>query len=328
MKKPARKIAHQKKRMTVGEWLEIWQRDYLISVKPSTAFLYKEQIRLYIKPRLGTVQMDKLTPRIVQTFCTGLAEIISPKSVKNVHGVLHRALEQAVNAKVIDYNPAHGTILPRRKRPEIQTFSEAQISAFMELLHDHRHEILYKVALFTGLREGELLGLTWDCVDFRQGTILVKQQLQKERQKGGGYYLGSPKNGKQRILTPAPFVMGLLKQQKIKQAEMRATAGTAWQDTDFVFTNQVGGCLSYRTAYDCFKRIMEQMGLPNMRVHDLRHTYAVMALRAGDDIKTLSQHMGHYSVSFTLDVYGHVTEDMEAKSSAKMQTYIRDQFNF
>ncbi len=321
-------------KLTVGQWLDIWQRDYLGGVKASTAFHYGEQIRLYLKPALGAVKLETLNAHTIQHFYNALGNErangkpgLSPKSVKNVHGLFHKALQQAVAVGYLRFNPSDACTLPKIEHKEIKPLEDAQISDFLKAIDGHCHELLYKVALFTGMREGEILGLDWDSVDFKSGTITVRQQLRREQKKGGGYYLTSPKNGKPRTLTPAPWVMKLLRLQKARQMEQQLKAGPFWEDTGMVFTNEIGGYLSYRTVYDCFKRVVASIGCPGVRFHDLRHTYAVTALRAGDDIKTVQGNLGHATAAFTLDVYGHVTDQMKQASAARMERYIKGLVN-
>ena len=320
-------------KMTVGQWLDIWTADYMGGVKPSTAFLYGEQIRLYIKPALGAVKLEALNTHTIQGFYNGLSiereggKALSPKSVKNIHGILHKALQQAVAVGYIRFNPADACTLPRAEKKEISPLDEEQIATFLKTIEGHRHELLYKVALFTGMREGEVLGLMWDCVDFEKGTITIKRQLRREQKKGGAYYITTPKNGKPRTITPAPWVMKLLRSQKARQAEQQLKMGPLWENYGMVFTNETGGYLSYRTVYDCFKRIVAQMGTPSTRFHDLRHTFAVASLRAGDDIKTVQGNLGHHTAAFTLDVYGHVTEQMKKDSAQRMEGFIKGVLN-
>lgn len=320
-------------KMTVGQWLDIWTADYMGGVKPSTAFLYGEQIRLYIKPALGAVKLEALNTHTIQGFYNGLSiereggKALSPKSVKNIHGILHKALQQAVAVGYIRFNPADACTLPRAEKKEISPLDEEQIATFLKAIEGHRHELLYKVALFTGMREGEVLGLMWDCVDFEKGTITIKRQLRREQKKGGAYYITTPKNGKPRTITPAPWVMKLLRSQKARQAEQQLKMGQLWENSGMVFTNETGGYLSYRTVYDCFKRIVAQMGTPSTRFHDLRHTFAVASLRAGDDIKTVQGNLGHHTAAFTLDVYGHVTEQMKKDSAQRMEGFIKEVLN-
>ncbi len=156
----------------------------------------------------------------------------------------------------------------------------------------------------------------------KRGILTVKQQLTREKQKGGKYYFSSTKNDKPRTLTISPSVVRLFKFQKQKQLLMEASA-TEWEKTNLVFTNAKGGILSYRTVYDCFKRIVKGMGCPEMRFHDLRHQYAVIAIKNGDDIKTIQGNLGHATAAFTLDVYGHVTEEMKRNSADRMESYMK-----
>ena len=201
---------------------------------------------------------------------------------------------------------------------------EMQIGAFIQAVKGHRYEILYTVTLFTGLREGEALGLMWNCVDFEKGTILVDKQLQRQKKQHGDYIFLSTKNGKSRTITPASWVMDLLRVQQARQEQAQAQARDLWEDSGLVFTNEVGHHLALHTVYKEFKKIVCSIGAPEVRFHDLRHSYAVASIRAGDDIKTVQGNLGHATASFTLDVYGHVTEHMKQASSAGMDAYIKD----
>lgn len=316
-------------KLTVGQWLDIWTAEYLGNVKPATAFLYNQQIRLHIKPRLGAIKLDTLTTPTIQSFYNALLVErddkpgLSEKSVRNIHGILHRALKQATLIGYLRFNPADACVPPKVVRKDILPLDEEQTSAFLKAIEGHPHELLYKITLFTGLREGEVLGLMWDCIDFDRGAVTVKRQLRKDQQKGGGYYLSTPKSGKPRTLTPAPWVMKLFKLQRARQAEQRLRVGALWQDSGMVFTNDLGGYLSYRTVYDCFKRIVAKLGIPKTRFHDLRHSYAVASIAAGDDYKTIQSNMGHATAAFTLDVYGHVTDEMKQRSADRMEQYIK-----
>lgn len=310
-------------KMTVGEWLDIWQQDYLSSVKPLTAASYKGIIKNHIKPALGAGKLEALNAHTVQEFYNSL-ENLSPSSVKTVHGVLHQALKQAMINGYIRFNPTTACKLPRAERREIAPLDEAQTTAFLAAIKGHQFEALYTLDLFTGMRRGELLGLTWDCVDFKRGTIRIEKQLQREKKRGGQYIFVSLKNGKARAITPAPFVMKLLKRHRAKQTEQRLKAGPLWEDSNLVFTDEQGHHLNGETIYKNFKRIAESLGIPSARLHDLRHTYAVAAIRSGDDIKTIQGNLGHATAAFTLDVYGHVTEEMKKASADRMETYIKE----
>lgn len=317
-------------RMTVKDWLECWETEYTGDVKESTAFVYRRNLDLYVIPHLGAVKLEALTAPMVQSLYNRLlkpekegAPALSAKSIRNVHGVLHKALQQAVLIGYIRVNPTDACKVPKAEKKEIVPLDEAHVAAFLKAVKGHSHEYLYKIDMFTGLREGEVLGLTWDCLDLERGTLLVKQQLRRQQQKGGGYYMDSTKNGKSRVLILAPSVVRLFRLQKRKQNAMRVKAGDLWAENNLVFTNETGGCLSYRTVYDCFKRLMVKIGSPSTRFHDLRHTYAVLSIKSGNDIKTVQESLGHATAAFTLDVYGHVTAQMRQDSADRMEQIIQ-----
>lgn len=317
-------------KQTVGQWLDTWADTYLGGVKPFTVVSYKGQINNHIKPAIGAVRLEALDTATVQRLYNDLANErdgkpgLSPKSIKNVHGVLHKALQQAVANGLIRANPADACTLPRIVKAEIRPLDEVQTKAFIEAIKGHEFETLYTVTLFTGMREGEVLGLTWDCIDFSAGTIYIKQQLQREKKAGGQYQLVSLKNDKPRSITPAPWVMEILHKHRQKQAAAQLRAGKLWNNPQgFVFTNEIGGHLVSWTVTKKYKRVVAQIGRPDARFHDLRHSYAVASIRAGDDIKTVQDNLGHATASFTLDVYGHVTEQMKQASAARQQDYIK-----
>lgn len=317
-------------KMTVGEWLNIWSTEYLGNVKPYTVVSYKGIIKNHLKPALGAVKLEALTTNTIQKFYNSLSSSESPlsaKSIKNVHGVLHKALYQAILLGYIRFNPTEACVLPRIVKKEITPLDETQTAAFLKAIKGHRFETLFTVDLFTGLREGELLGLTWDCVDFERGVITVNKQLQREKKKQGKYVFAPLKNDKTRVVTLAPWVVQLLSKHKIKQDEQRKGIGEMWEESGFVFTDDLGHHLAIHTVYKDFKKIAAAIGKANARLHDLRHSYAVAAIRAGDDIKTVQGNLGHATASFTLDVYGHVTDQMKQQSAARMENYIQSILN-
>ena len=313
-------------KLTVGEWLDTWSNDFLVAPKRSTMFVYCNDIKLYLKPGLGSHRLSELSTIHIQRFYNYLLTErgLSPKTVHDVHGVLHQALQQAVSNKLLASNPSDACRLPKCQHREIHPFDVDEMTEFFTQIRDHPHELLYKISMFTGMREGEVLGLRWDNVDLERGIITVRQQLWKNREAGGEYCFTTPKNGKSRIVAIAPSVVELFRQQRKKQEDTKREAGSAWNNKyNLVFTNAIGDVLSYRTVYDCFKRIVKQMGRPDMTFHDLRHTYATISIANGDDIKTVQENLGHATAAFTLDFYGHVTDSMRKHSTERMENFIQ-----
>ena len=315
--------------MFLSNWLTIWQKDYLSDIKRSTRANYQSIIDNHIDPILGNYPLSKLKAPIIQNFYNALHEEkgLSPKYVKNIHGVLHKALDKAVEVEYATKNYSSACSIPKVEEAEITPLNKEEQERLFAALKGEEFEDLILVDLFTGLRCGELLGLTWDCIDFENGIIHVKKQLSRPRKKGGGgkCYWSSLKNGKTRIVLPAPFVMDVLKHHKAVQASQKLAAGSLWDEGDFpglVFTHPDGYHYIQPTIWKEFQKILKKAGLNHYRVHDLRHTFAVNSLKAGDDIKTLQENMGHYSAAFTLDKYGHVVDEMRKASSNRMQKLI------
>lgn len=316
-------------KMTVGQWLDIWLETYLSSVRPYTVLSYTQHVNNHIKPALGEIRLDKLHTHSIQQFYNRLGMAngdkpgLSPKTVQNIHGVLHKALQQAVKIGYLRINASDACELPRAEKTEIKPLSEEEIQTFMKTIKGHKFETVFLVLMFTGIRRGEVCGLTWDHVNFERNTIYINRQLQQIPGQSGVFQLTPTKSGKGRTITAAAFVMDALRQYKVQQTEARLKAGPDWQDEGFVFTNHLGRHLSPNTVYNNYKRLMASIGLPQARLHDLRHTYATISLDAGDDIKTVQENLGHHTAAFTLSQYAHSTEKMKTESAARMDQFIK-----
>nr|WP_302650607.1 site-specific integrase [uncultured Agathobaculum sp.] len=205
----------------------------------------------------------------------------------------------------------------------MNSLEDYQIAAFMKAVHGHPLEAVYIVDLFTGMRQGEILGLAWDCIDFDKGIITIYRQLQLIK---GEYKFASLKNDKPRQITPVPYVMQVLSRHHKRQLQARLQVGEAWEnEKDFVFTDSLGRHLARQTVYQHFqhfKRFAAQIGMPDACFHDLSHSYAVAALQSGGNVKTIQQNRGHHTAAFTLDVYGHVSESMQRESAERMEAFI------
>lgn len=220
-------------------------------------------------------------------------------------------------------NPTEAVILPRIEKKQIKPMEDDQLTAFLNAIKGHPYELVFFVTVFTGLREGEVLGLTWDCVNFQTGTLLINKQHGKI--KGTREYaFSSLKNDKPRRIEAAPAVIKALQKQRQNQIAWRSACPELWNNQDnLVFTTEWGRYLCNYTVYKAFKKIVRDLGMEQVRFHDLRHTFAVNSLRAGDDIKTVQGNLGHHTASFTLDTYGHVTSEMLHASASRMEHFIK-----
>ena len=313
--------------ITVKDWLTEWLDLYRNSIKRGSKAQCETIVELHLIPRIGNILLKYLTPMDIQRqVIAPLTKIRSPKTVHNIHGVLHKALEQAVILHYITANPANGCDLPRiPKKETIKPLDKADIKRLLSKLDGDPEEYLFKVALVTGLRSGELIGLTWDCVDFENDVIRITHQMTSPRKPGEEYEIEETKSSNYRTLSPAPIVFQWLKSQKTKQEKEKQTLGKAWNSgryKNLVFTMLNGSHYTQSWVYKMFQRVLKSAGLGHYRVHDLRHTYVVDALRAGDDVKTVQASAGHYSAAFTLDRYAHVTASMQRESAARMQSFL------
>ncbi len=322
-------------KMPLKKWCDIWLEEYTNDLKYMTKKTYKAQVVNHIVPMIGAVKLGELTKHTVQTFVNDLTrkKDLAPKTVKNIHGVLSAVLDTACELDYIRSNPCNKAKLPRVPKTEVKPLTDEQISAFLKIVDmDEFYAPLFKVILFCGLREAEAIGLIWNDINFKSGTITIRQQLQKRPKKDGGFVFDSTKNDKVRTIKPAPFVMDILNQQGIKQLETKLNALDQWQGwkddkerkTFVVFSNEYGLHLHPQTVYNHFKKLAAQVGADTACVHDLRHTFATLSLQNGDDVKTVQENLGHATAAFTLDRYGHVSEKMRDDSAQRMEKYIQD----
>lgn len=311
-------------RLKTADWLNTWVTEYIGNVKSSTRKSYQDHVRLNIIPYIGNVPLSKVTAAMIQQMYNELQaeKELSPKTIKNVHGVLHRALEQAQKMGYIRSDPLAAVTLPRIEKKQIKPLEDEELCAFLKEIRGNPYELVYFVTVFTGLRQGEVLGLTWDCVNFEKQTLLINKQHGKK--KGTREYcFSSLKNDRPRVIEAADGVMDALKKQQLRQQRWAARLKDGWGNPDnLVFTTETGRYLCNQTVYLAFKKIVRRLHLDATRFHDLRHTYAVNSLKSGDNIKTVQENLGHQTAAFTLDVYAHATNSMKRESANRMDQYI------
>lgn len=319
---------------TVDEWLGKWLEEWMLAKKWGTVRGYRAQCKANISPYIGKIPIDELKVEDINRLYKTLADNgLAPKSIRNIHGIIHEALAIAYELGGIRKNPAdcrHVIQLPKMVKDEIRPFANEQIKTFLDLVRGDQFENYYKVILWTGMRESEALGLTWDCVNLTEGRIRVEKQLQKRPISEGGCCFAPLKNNRTRELVVGSAVVEILRTEQKRQEKDQLRSGKnwmVWTDERFprsalVFTTSDGNHLSHSAVRRHYKSLVEKMGIPQSRIHDLRHTYAVLAIQNGDDIKTVQENLGHATAAFTLDVYGHVLDHMRVASATRMDKYI------
>ena len=245
--------------------------------------------------------------------------------MKNIYLVLNKALKKAQSQGLLRQNPCGEAEIPSYDTPqkEMRPLKDAEVAQFLQQIAGHSDEFFLYMALFTGMRESELIGLTWDCIDWDTSNIHLYRQLKPVKGRKATWAFTTLKNKQSKDFIAPPSVIRILKKQKLRQAEWKLQYGEAYDnDLNLVFTNPLGKHLTSVTIYNHFKAIVTQMGLPEVRFHDLRHTYATMPLQNGVNVKTVSNNLGHATVAFTMDKYVHISMTMQKDCVSKMESFI------
>ena len=309
-------------KMTVKQWSEVWLKDYLVDVKYRTVDEYRRILNNHVLPVIGNRKLVSLTGADIQSLINGLtnhrdSKPLSPKTKKDIHTCLHSCLETAYQNDFIKRNPADKTKLPKVKQKEIVPLSESEITAFLCEIQGHKYEALFTVALFTGMRESELCGLTWDCLNFKNDEITVKQQIQKQ---DGEMKLVETKTDKVATITVASSVMDIL--QDIRTEQLSKDAEQWNNPMNLVFTEENGRYCIPHVVYLNFKKVADKIGLPEARFHDLRHSCATALLANGASLTTVQKTLRHSNASTTMR-YVHCTEEMMKDGANRMDAFFK-----
>lgn len=310
--------------VTVAEYLERWLKDSVRdNVTHRTEANYRLMVRRHIVPAFGAVKLAKLTPGRVQSLYRVLQDGGKHATARYVHATLHRALGQAMRWGMVARNPAALVTPPRHKRSEVSALTREEAERLLREARESgdRLEALYVLAVHTGMRQGEMLGLRWTDVDLSGDapSLRVARQLQRAR-GGGGLVFAQTKTKKGRHVTLGPTVASALRQHWARQAQEKLGAGPLYEDRGLVFTTEIGTPLeASNVVRRSFKPLLRRAGLPDIRFHDLRHTCATLLLGGGVHPKFVQELLGHSSISVTLDTYSHMLPAMGAVAQQAME---------
>ena len=310
---------------TVGQWMDVWFENCAkIKVRPSSHKTYRGYIDNHIKPNIGKVPLSKLSSLDLQKLYKKLLsggrveriesknqpKGLSAKTVRNINQVISSAMDFAIDQRLIASNPTDGCALPKLEHREMKTLPAEQLASFLREAKESGVFELYYIELATGLRRGELLGLKWEDIDLAQGIIHVRRQITRI----DGKIVEAPLKTKNsyRSVSIGQDAVEILKEQQ------RRT------NSEYVFPSPTGGPISPDSVLKMLHRVLKRAGLPEIRFHDMRHTFATVALQNGVDIKTVSGMLGHYSAGFTLDTYAHVTTAAQRQAANTMSSILSD----
>ncbi len=310
---------------TVAEWLRLWYDLYAEpNVRPTTAASYRRSIELHVIPRIGDIKLNRLTSRELQKLYKDLLENgrlrevqkeknpgLSNSTVRGIHMMLHNALDRAVKERLILRNPTEDCIIPKLEKKEMKILHPEDIKAYLTAAERRGVLPMFYLELVSGVRKGELVALLWDDLDIERCTISVSKQALSR--PGGEIVVNRPKteNSIRAISIPQEAVDLLVKEHQ------------KHPDNPYMFPSPKTGGMYYPDSVVNFhKQLLQDAGLEHIRFHDLRHTFATMALQNGVDVKTVSSMLGHYDAGFTLRTYTHATRQMQEQAAEKMGSFM------
>lgn len=302
------------------DWLIEWHSTYLPNIEYRTRESYLERINHRIIPALGNVQLKALQTTAIQKWINEISDELAPKSVRNIFNILNASLKKAVELKKIPSNPCVGIVLPKRKKYNGTTYSQKEIQQALTLAKGTDMYLILLLAFSLGLRRGELLALTWDDVNFKKAEITVNKSTYNA---GDKREVKSPKTESGiRTLVLGNTLLKELKIARVNYLKRKAEMGARFEDTNLIICKEDGSAYHTDALSNKWKRFIKKHNLRKIRFHDIRHTNATTLLAAGIDIKTVQTRLGHSDVSTTMNIYTHVTPEMDTNAAKKIDDIV------
>jgi integrase len=309
-------MTFQSRNLSLQEYLQDWFRVKKTTIKTKTAYDYERNINKYLIPNLGNIKLKDLTTYQVTRFYAKLTDLEKgSRTVHYAHSILRSALQDAVRAGIIGRNPCIGAMLPRRNQKEMQVLTESQVTLFLITAENSRYKALYHLAITTGMRYSELVGLKWSDIDWEKSTIKVQRQLQYLPHKGFQFTEPKTHSGIRTIMLGETTLKILREHQRI-YAHLDRTG------EKLIFINGIGTQIYFKRFYKDFKRVLHNAGLPEIRFHDLRHTAATLMISNGIPVLIVSKILGHSKPSVTMNIYAHASVEMQSEAAKLMENLV------
>lgn len=317
-------ILLEKAQITLESFINRWLVSVEASLRPKTWQQYQQIVRDYIIPDLGKIKIIDLRPHHIQAlYDNKVGSGVGLRTVQLIHSVLHRTLVHAVKLGLLARNPDDVTTPPKPKHREMRVYDEAEVQQLVITSSStgDRNVALYYLAITTGMRQGELLGLKWLDVDWERKTIQIQRQLTRIPGKGFEFTAPKTKAGIRKI-SIGQRMLEILREHRNRQFTEIQRSNDSWQDLDLVFPTESGTPIHLRKLYRNFKKLLKFGNLPDIRFHDLRHTAASLMLNSGVPVLIVSKRLGHAKPSITLDIYGHLIPSMQEQAADVMDEII------
>jgi len=304
-------------KLTVGDFLEDeWLPAIRAGVRPLTFESYAGNVRNHIVSHVGEVPLQQLTPPMLNSMYAELGKTLSPRTVRYIHAILRRAFADAVKWNRLARNPLDSADPPSCRAGggrTMRTWSSPELARFLDCVRDDRLFACWRFLAMTGCRRGEALGLRWRDLDLDNGRATIVQTIVGKRA------VSEAKTDRgRRMIALDRATVAALRQHREAQNEERLILGASYEDNDLVFSREDGSPIWPRSLTRSFARLVEAAGLPRIRLHDLRHTHATLALQAGIHPKVVQERLGHATISITLDVYSHAIPAMQEAAAARV----------
>ena len=317
-------------KLTVGEYLTAWIDAHARKIKPTTLNRYRELIKDYLVPRLGSIKLQELKPLHIEQFYNSMAEQVgvagkhlAPRTSRQAGAILKTALKQAVEVEnLITINPATRVKLPKSNSVTPTPFNFSELKQFLEIARSHRLYFYFRLSAFTGARRGELLALKWADFDgktinlTKNRTSIGNEVIEQNTTKGGN-------NGQRRVPLDNETIEQF-KEHRRRQLSERMALGEYWQDTGYVFIQENGLPLYTSTVSDLYRKLIKKAGLRHNRLHDLRHAHATELLRLGEPLHVVANRLGHRDAMVTATIYAHVSSEQAETASERFASASRD----
>ncbi|EOO24845.1 DNA integration/recombination/inversion protein [Bacillus cereus BAG1X2-3] len=304
-------------KLSYGEYLQDWFNTKKHSVGIQTAKVLKGYLNSRIIPSLGNIKLDKLTSLHMQNYVNSLRdEGLKRGTIEKIIKIIRNSLEHAIDMELITKNVAAKTKLPKSDKEELTIWNEQEVQLFLKATQDSRYSIVFHMALVTGMRQGELLGLRWKDVDLEKGHLTISQTLSHD----GKMFLlgGKTKSSLRKILLPASTVAKLKKHRAVVLKE-KLGQGEEYHDNDLVMCTPSGTPITPANVRRSLNALIKKAAVPKIRFHDLRHTHATLLLAKGVNVKVISERLGHSNIKITLDTYSHVLPTMQEDAVNKIE---------
>ena len=308
-------------KLSVRGYFDRWLETTAPTLRAVTVRRYRDIVRLHIVGVIGNTPLAKLTSADVQRLYADRLTLLSPSTVRYVHAVLHHALDDAVKWGLLARNVADAVEPPQKARREMHVWNADQVGCVLRAAADEPFEALWRLAIYTGMRRGELLALKWADLDLDAGALFVQRSLSRGLTSRLEEREPKSQSGRRRIAL-SRSVVDSLKRHRVRQLEYRLSVGDAYEDRGYLFANETGGHVHPNTLYRRYRDLTARAGVPPIRFHDLRHTSATLLLAEGVHGKIVQERLGHANIAMTLDLYSHVTADMQRHAADALEATI------